>query len=830
MGSGRRQPLRIAGNGILEGSVRIAIIGSGPAGLSAAAHAAEENIDHILLEKTDHLSDTIVRYQRGKHIMATPNQLKLRAGCEFAAGSRESIIDVWNTQAKSKNVNIRYGAEATAISGTKGSFKIQLANGDMVEATHVILSIGVQGNPNRLRCEGADLPQVQYQLDDPGAYIDEHVFVVGAGDAGIENALGLVADPAQNNIVTLLNSRADYPTAKGANVKALLNARDEGRISILENASTTRIEPDTIVVETADGPVRLECDRLIARIGAAPPRKLVESFGVRFTSDARDAFPQLSPTFESSVSGLYVVGALAGYPLIKHCMNQGYDVVEYISGNVGLKPADEPILEEKITNLPGGGQVSDWIERLRSNVEILRGVSPLQMREFLIDCDVRFYRSGEALFLRNAIGSSLFGLVEGDVAVEIDPADPKRVERIPQGSIVGEVGLISGRRRGATVRASGDCIAIEIPRNATLKLMAQVQAARDAINRIVTERQILQIFRSGLAASDIAELVATEKTFEAKANDVVVQEGEESSDVYIVRRGSMVTEKMLGGKPVYLSYIPAGSYFGEMALLGNGRRTATVRAAIKSQLTRLDGAAFRRTLTKHPVLLRKLQDDMAGRLRVDGFVDSRAKTARSIVDLHTGVAKFLVEQGIGEATDVLIIDEKLCIGCDNCERACADAHDGLSRLDREAGRSYANIHVPTSCRHCEHPYCMTDCPPNAIHRGADGEVFIENTCIGCGNCQRYCPYGVIRMEHEPPKKPGLLSWLLWGAGPGPGEPDAAWSKAHSNGDARKTAVKCDMCAGIRGGPACVRACPTGAALRVSPEDFLSVSRLEQELD
>src|SRR5437762_3214644 len=221
----------------LADSIRIAVIGSGPAGLSAAAHAADNDIDHVLLEKTDHLSDTIVRYQRGKHIMSTPDQLQLRAGCDFAAGSRESIIDTWNGQAKSKHVNVRYGAEVKAISGTKGSFSIQLANGETIEAAHVVLAIGVQGNPNRLRCEGADLPQVQYQLDDPTAYIDEHIFIVGAGDAGIENALGLVADPAQNNTVTLLNNRADYPTAKGANVKALLNARDEGRISILENAS-----------------------------------------------------------------------------------------------------------------------------------------------------------------------------------------------------------------------------------------------------------------------------------------------------------------------------------------------------------------------------------------------------------------------------------------------------------------------------------------------------------------------------------------------------------------------------------------------------------------
>ena len=125
---------------------------------------------------------------------------------------------------------------------------------------------------------------------------------------------------------------------------------------------------------------------------------------------------------------------------------------------------------------------------------------------------------------------------------------------------------------------------------------------------------------------------------------------------------------------------------------------------------------------------------------------------------------------------------------------------------------------------------MADCPPNAIRRGADGEVFIDDTCIGCGNCERNCPYGVIRMDSVPPPKPSLFDWIFFGRGPGPGEPSKSWSKKNAvpGVESPKKAIKCDMCSGISGGPACVRACPTGAAIRVSPEDFLSVARLAEE--
>lgn len=838
---------------------RIAIVGSGPAGLSAAAHAAKLGLSHVLLEKTGHLSDTIYKYQKGKHVMATPSQLVLRAGggLEFEAGKRETILGIWDKMTAEAKVNVKLNAEIKSIVGTgdpiPGSiqkivtrnrdgtsetkelqrlappYKLTMTNGDEVIADTVIMAIGTQGNPNLMGCPGGNLPHVQYQLDDPAEYNDEHIFVIGGGDAGIENALGLAADAAQGNIVTLVNRSAEFSTAKDANVKALLAARDAGRISIMTETTTREIEPQWVVLDTRDGEVRARCDRMIARMGSAPPRGFVEACGVEFASNDRLAFPKLSAVFESTAPGIFVVGALAGYPLIKHCMNQGHDVVEFINGNTDLKPADEPILEAKFRGLPGGRSVAEWLEYLRSNVSILEGMSALQMREFMLDSEARLYRAGEVIFERNAPGSSLFGIADGEVRVEINPNDPSITVPIGKGKIFGEVGLISGRRRGATIRAGTDCILVEISRSAALKLMSAVPAAQREVTRTTTERSLLQIFKSGLTPEDLTDVIASAKVETIRAGQAIIKEGETGDDIFIIRSGSMIVEKSIGGKPVFLSYVPAGSYVGEMSVIDGGPRTATVRAAVKSDVIKLSGESFRALLDAKPGLTARLRDDMSSRTQLNTFIESKKDSFGGVVEMYSGIANFLLDNGVGEATDVLLIDEKLCVGCDNCEKACADSHDGLSRLDREAGRTYAHLHVPTSCRHCEHPHCMADCPPNAIHRGPTGEVYIDETCIGCGNCQRNCPYGVIRMDKVPPKKPWLINWLLFGQGPGPGEPDKKWSYKHAKKgvEAPKKAIKCDMCTGQSGGPACVRACPTGAAIRVSPEQFLSVSLLER---
>ncbi|MEP7006119.1 MAG: cyclic nucleotide-binding domain-containing protein, partial [Sphingomonas bacterium] len=783
-------------------------------------------------EKTDHLSDTIYKYQKGKHVMATPSQLVLRSDMAFDAGKREAILGTWDKLAAKAGINVRYRSEVKAIEGERGAFRITLTDGAVVEAETVVLAIGTQGNPNLVRCPGSALPHVQYQLDDPGEYVDEHITVIGSGDAGIENALGLAADAAQGNTVTILNRSADFARAKGANVKLLNEAAEQGRITIRLETTPAEVREGELLLllETRDGQEAIRCDRIIARMGSAAPRAFVEACGIEFSSSDREAFPKLSSTFESTKPGIFVIGALAGYPLIKHCMNQGHDVVEFINGNTTLKPADEPILAAKFSRFKASRSVDQWLEMLRQNVMILNELSPLQMREFMLDSEVRSYKAGEVVFERADPGSSLFAIAQGTALVEVDKDNLAITVPIEQGSIFGEVGLISGRRRGATVRAGTDMIAVEVSRTAALKLMASVPAAKRAVTRISVERQLLQLFGSGLTSADLSELLDASEIEIVPAGRAILTEGDTGEDIYVIRVGSMIVEKNVGGKPVFLSYLPAGSYVGEMALIGGGRRTATVKAAVKSEVIRLPGAAFRRLLEAKPRLLEKARADMAQRQNINAFIESRKDSFSGVVDMYSQTATFLVENGIGEATDVLLIDENLCVGCDNCEKACADSHEGLSRLDREAGRTYAHLHVPTSCRHCEHPHCMADCPPNAIHRGPDGEVVIDDTCIGCGNCQRNCPYGVIRMDSVPPKKPGLLSWMLLGMGPGPGEPSKKWRYKHTKAGVEKPkkAIKCDMCSGIDGGPACVRACPTGAAIRVSPENFLSVARLEEE--
>ncbi len=785
-------------------SFELVIVGGGPAGLSAAAHAQQLGLNWLLLESSPAHANTIQRYQKGKHVMAEPAVVPMRSDLPFTAGTREAILGSWQQGIAPLGAHIRYSSEVVSISGAKPVFTLTLSGGEIIAAKSVVLAIGLQGNPRKLGAPGENAAIVQYTLDDPEEYQGETIIVVGAGDAAIENAIAL----SRNNTVIVVNRRDEFARAKEGNLTQVSRAIEAGTIKCFYNSSVASVDAaGTVVLNTETGQTQVACNRIIARLGAIPPRSFVEGCGIRFPSDDPTTLPELTGQYESNVPGLYVIGALGGYPLIKQAMNQGYEVAEFIAGR-DILPADHGILEQKFRGLPFSLGVDETLALIRQRAPLFADVNGLVLRELVLASELLMPVKGDVIFRKNDYTNSFMTIVEGDVDIETD--DGKLI-RLSQGQFFGEMSLLSGRRRAATVRAAAPCVILESPRREIIRLMNSYEPVR----RSIDEHFIVRTLRAGLTPDapqeELRAIAGTSELLSFKPGEVLFNEGDDADGLHLIRSGSVSVSRRIGGRDIVTSYVAAGNYVGEMGLVGQAKRSATVRATVATDSIFLKADVFMKMLERNQGLRERVQETVRERLSENLRMEAQPEAGDLI--------SFLMQQGLGEATDVLLIDETLCIGCNNCEKACAETHGGTSRLDRAAGPSYAQVHVPTSCRHCEDPHCMKDCPPDAIRRAPNGEVYVQDSCIGCGNCERNCPYGVIQMASRNEEAPNLLLWMLTGQGPGPGERQPLADDREG-----KKAVKCDMCKDLSGGPACVRACPTGAALRISPSEFVNLSK------
>ncbi len=767
---------------------------------------------HILFEAQPHLSNTIFRYQKGKHVMAEPAVLPLRASAGFEAGAREQLLARWTQDVAQHKVNVRFRTEVSAIRKSASGFDLTLTDGSNCQARHVVLAIGVQGNPRKMDVPGEELPHVQYQLDDPDEYRGEVIVVVGAGDAAIENAVAL----ARHNTVHIVNRKGEFSRAKDGNNQLILQAIERGKVQCHYHSAPEAITAAAsganrrmvLRLNSRDGVVDLRCDRIIARLGATPQRSFVEACGVKFPNADPAAVPQVSPRYESNVSGLYLVGALAGYPLIKQAMNQGYEVVEFI-GRRPVEPADEPLLRRKLKVFSAFPDVTLFLDILADRSPIFGAMNRLQLRELLLESRFSEPKPDSKIYEAGDYGTAVYVIMAGNVFVQLGTQSPGKQRELKAGEIFGELAVISGRPRTAGVTAGKRCVLLEVPRRTMLKLLAANEAVRAHVDRVFATRALDRFLLQGEDDDQFTPVIESAVLCQFKAGEDIYAHGQAADTVHLIRSGSVALSARSGSRDVVLQYLAAGQYFGEVDVILGTARSQSAKAAIKTETICISAQTFLDVLSRHPktqaAVRARFQQQMQQRMRLESDPERGER-----ID-------FLLQQGFGEATDALLIDESLCVRCDQCEKACAATHGNVSRLDREAGATFDNLHVPTSCRHCEHPHCMKDCPPDAIRRAPNGEVYIEPTCIGCGNCERNCPYGVIQMGVKTEDQPSLWRWLLLGKGMAPGDEVHDYPKG-----AAKKAVKCDMCKDRPSGPACVQACPTGAAIRVGPEAFFKV--------
>ncbi|GMU64985.1 MAG: hypothetical protein AMXMBFR36_12590 [Acidobacteriota bacterium] len=265
-----------------------------------------------------------------------------------------------------------------------------------------------------------------------------------------------------------------------------------------------------------------------------------------------------------------------------------------------------------------------------SRSPLFAALNRAELLEVIRGLRLHAWEAGQVLVSEGEPGGSLFVLASGSARVLVEGPDRRHreVRRLEAGDFFGEISLLSGAPRSATVIAAAPCEVLELDRATVAAIATREPSVRATIERFCLERSGSReerdarggaLFRpapeleSGefelpadapapwLAPEAIAALLPFCSVIARATGDSIFARGDVGDCLYVVDEGE-VELRFEQRRPV--KRLGAGEVFGELALVSPGRRrTASAVAATPCRLIAIDRAAWSRLASARPDLI-----------------------------------------------------------------------------------------------------------------------------------------------------------------------------------------------------------------------------------
>jgi CRP-like cAMP-binding protein/Fe-S-cluster-containing hydrogenase component 2 len=434
----------------------------------------------------------------------------------------------------------------------------------------------------------------------------------------------------------------------------------------------------------------------------------------------------------------------------------------------------------------------------------LAPLSEVVLRKLQPNLVERTYAANDVILRAGEYSDAAFYIKSGTVEVRFAPmratspggnTPAHQKVTIEPGELVGELSALARYPVSSDVTAKSQTVCLVIRTPALRMLFKQKEMAE--FKKQVDERyrarslgshlRQVELF-SGLSDPTIERLRQTAEMQSFEPGAMIAEQGTDADGFLLVRGGNIKVMIRTGSSDLAVTYLRKGEYAGEAALLMDEPWPFSLQALEYVELVKIGRDEFNRIIGEHPGLKERLWKSTIAKLKERG-----AATRNPLVSQYLQMA---IDTGLIHGESVLLIDLSTCTRCDDCVSACAETHGGTPRFIREGSR-YQHWSVPVACYQCSDPVCLIGCPTGAITRAMGTlEVTIDpQTCIGCSNCVKRCPWhNIVEVPFSSPVMKKQIN----------------------------LATKCDLCVGRSAGPACVQMCPHGSAVRISFKDLVSV--------
>ncbi|MDP3277078.1 MAG: cyclic nucleotide-binding domain-containing protein [Deltaproteobacteria bacterium] len=270
-----------------------------------------------------------------------------------------------------------------------------------------------------------------------------------------------------------------------------------------------------------------------------------------------------------------------------------------LAGQVGASREGLPGYPALVAPIPLLSELpADAFERMLATVE-LRRLAP-----------------GQAILKEGDAGDAFFMLVRGTASVsrrnlstteDLSSASEVVLATLSKGAIIGEMALVSGAPRTATVAMVDDGDVLVFGRDAITAVAREIDAVAQALGRFTRDRLLQNllathpIFRP-FDRTQRAQLAARFSAHDAPAESVIIREDSQGRGLFLLLTGQVDITRRGASGPVVLATLGPGEVFGEISLLDQTPTTATVTTSRNSTVLFLARELFERLIAGVPEL------------------------------------------------------------------------------------------------------------------------------------------------------------------------------------------------------------------------------------